>query len=827
MSGIPRPSLHPSRPSRNSASPKRRPLHARSDSDTNELAGSNSNSNRNSKTDADFVYSQSPFPRLPSQVLKPAGQTLVYEDDSATPPFHSSQPPSRIPRWPPEAGLAARSRSPRNKGKQRAGPPLDLAAINTSLAKPQGPRSPQQHSPGEAPDRPLSPGPLSPVLRGRRGTTNLERTDSKVRSIVNAIEEASVRSESTPPTPRPSSRPQQSPSRFNSAALLVDDPIPPLPPLAPSIDEEDLPIVQSPILDPQQSRRLSLNPRDQPLSVPPNASEALHSSPLVSPEDAPRPLPGLRQFHVMRSNETLMSEMSERPRSASTPVASADALLQELIASGANVQYPRLEKPSLASMDSDSSSLRRAFPQPLNLRRKQGRSQLARARSVSDVEIPEDFVLEYDDRQSSQETTRDLPSRPANPEPPSTPPRQPLSDQSLHSHWTPGRWNSELEDTVPELNPHALRTQHSFYGERDSTESRPVSVCSTGSTNSIGFYRFLNDSKTAWAKSYYGGGSTLRNVTPPYLSTNSLGRHSSSTRRRSYSASLAPSNFSQPLSSFAEAGEGGMYTTSQSEPESDGMPEPIFIPRRRPFQRKPATIPRYTIEASSSQDVEYSDDRSESQPEPGQPEIVEQVPSPRRTYQPHRRRRDLQPQEWLQPYAPSPHLSPDRSADPRYSILRPPSLDGYGWVSPANVQLSLAILGLICPFCKLPCFASQNVCLLCESPGWMVGAFLRLPPEPALPMPDVENGPGPEVTPDVQLAYLEDPDVKQYHKARFLRRVNRAMSFTGLCVIAAVVRIECLVLWVSFRQRALTLLSLDCACHHCYALTKPRLSYDL
>lgn len=72
----------------------------------------------------------------------------------------------------------------------------------------------------------------------------------------------------------------------------------------------------------------------------------------------------------------------------------------------------------------------------------------------------------------------------------------------------------------------------------------------------------------------------------------------------------------------------------------------------------------------------------------------------------------------------------------------------------------------------------------------MVGACLRLPPKPAFPAVDPETG-RVELSPDMQQAFLENPDVKQYHKARFLRRVNRAMSITGVCIIAAVVSERC------------------------------------
>lgn len=722
-----------SRSPRNSiSSSKRRALHARSDSDTNELAGKHA---AGVDEIEDQIYRQSPFPRLPSQILSPKGSLSIFEDQTATAASGGSGtsiarplPGSRIPRV----------ASPRGRVKSKALVFNDASAADSSKAVRRlssragnGPALDPLHA------NPVPVSPISPTGSARSG-----RASSRVRSLVSAIESAKGENgDSLPPTPKPPTPKARviKPSSF-VAGRAPELSVPVLPPIFPQPETLSMQIerASSPV-------RRNVNDQSELSKTAETGARSLDSP--VSPVNGSRPweqaLPVLSSTLKLQPSTSIgsLSNAEHRPRSASTPTAPTDAFLAALVAEGTVVQYPKLDKRSITSLRTDTSSVRGAFPRPLNLRRKRARSHLSRAESVASE------YDEYDTNTGGEPiSSRLVDNRPY------TPPRVIEPDSG---RWTPGRWTAELEDTVAPLDRHPLRAQHSYYRDRERnrdreySDSRPTSRSSIESTTSSsgGFYRFLNDSRTAWAKSYYCNEGALRLVTPPHVIQMSSIRLPTTPASRSYTAS----------------GSGPTQT-----PESDGYVESIYIPRSRPLQARPA-YDEFTIRPTSSEEaLPPSSIRSMSSPTGHDLDSnnVQHEPLPGEPAQAVRR-------ESANIFGPMPRprpearLSPDRGVSARYSLLQAPSLDGTSWRSPVNVQVGMLIFGIVFPF------------------AWMVAACLPLPPRPHIvqAIADAERF---EVAEDVNDCFLQE-DIKRWQKVRWWRNVNRFMSFTGLCVIATII----------------------------------------
>ena len=99
-----------------SSSERRRPLHERSDSDTNQSLGP-----ALGRPSEDSVYQKDPFPRLPSQILAPKDAPFIFPDTTATPDENAPIPHSTLerPSAEPEPLVV---RSAKEKGKAKASP---------------------------------------------------------------------------------------------------------------------------------------------------------------------------------------------------------------------------------------------------------------------------------------------------------------------------------------------------------------------------------------------------------------------------------------------------------------------------------------------------------------------------------------------------------------------------------------------------------------------------------------------------------------------------------------------------------------------------------
>lgn len=633
------------------SSSKRRALHARSDSDTNELAGKHA-----AATDEDPVYRQSPFPRLPSQVLSPKESLSIFEDQTATAVTRSHALPVPVSQIP-------KAVSPGGRVKSRA-----TIFNETSPASYSTVSHPPSKKVGDV--QAVNPLRANPV-EASSVPSRSDRASSRVRSIVSAIESAKGEgNHSLPSTPKPPTPKAKVIKSQCVAGPATVTPVPVLPPVLPHL---------KPLASNIEQGGSYHTPEVVEVTGSSNGARKDVEGPVspispVSPLDQPSPSSSRALRPFVSSNIGSSSNIDLRPRSASTPTAPTDAFLAALVAGGTTVQYPKLEKPSVTSLRSDTSSFQGAFPQPLTLRRKRARSHLSHAESATNGD--------YDDESSDPGEAVTIPS--SNDDLPSTPPKVIEPDSG---RWTPGRWTAELEDTVAPLDRHPLRAQHSYYRDRDRNRERDLSnpqLASKSSMESIsssgGFYRFLNDSRTAWAKAYYCNESALRLVTPPHV----------------IQMSSLQSPITPPSRSYTASGSGPTQT-----PESDGYVESIFIPRARPLQSRP-TYEELTIRPASSEEalppssVRSAGSTEEMREEDDSTQHGAQLTEPVQAVR-HQNTDVFGPMPRPRPEA---HLSPDRGVSARYSLLQPPSLDGFSWHSPVNAQVSLFIFGIIFPFGK-------------------------------------------------------------------------------------------------------------------------------
>ena len=708
MSAISRLSRSNSKSPRNSpsSSPKRKPLHERSNSETNSIAGSASTGPAPIRDDSDPVYTSSPFPRLPSQVLAPKGSSFIFEDKTAGTGGNenSRSGPSFAQR-----SKVKKPGSPTGKGKQRKSP----------RSSPRGSLEAVRSRPGSVANRYGRAGvaavprdltrPLDDVRRPQ-----LPRSNSRVRSLVSAYEASSVKSQSPPATPRsPRTRSRGSRASITSRRFEIGSRE------AEAIVKENAPGLNRPLIP-----FSPIETQDTPASDPPaHTIDKGNESRTESSEQSSQPQQCSEQRTV--SEEPPVSPVSERndvrPRSSSAPVPPYDAFLAALISTGTSSQHLPLEQPSVTTFRTDSSSLRRAVPQPLRLRRQAARSNLAvTSPSTGD---PSNYYEEDElgDNRFSIATSYDEPV---------TPPAQVRIHPPSSGRWTPGRWDSEMEDEVPELQTSGLRAQRSFReswyaSSTDLRRSESVTSFQSASSTSLPFYHFLNDSKTAWAQAYYRGEGGLRVATPPNvtlirsLSARSATRTPNSIHSRSASdptdtptpdsASYAQEVYIPRIRPFRNQHRDPPRALPPAPaPESDDDDDDVSLAEDRiepvnkralphPLQSNPSgPVPQLPAEASrrSEYDV-YNGNENETRHEPqaeSQPKPLPQPPS-----QPQPPDTHIDP---INPTGPFPYLSPDRGNDDRISVWRPPSVEPQSLFSTVNRQIFLFCVGFCFPFGK-------------------------------------------------------------------------------------------------------------------------------
>ncbi|KAI9672138.1 MAG: stretch-activated cation channel mid1 [Alyxoria varia] len=595
-----------------SSSEKRRPLHERSDSQTNRSSIGGA-----SALSEDSIYQKDPFPRLPSQVLPPKGIPLIFEDPATS---GENAPPE-------QEGLEAELDEPaeqmpwplRGKGKEKAPASSDPANVPTDDSQSHLTKPVFHHGRDE---RPGPSGPRPPAsIADRFKQRQLKRGSHPLRSSP-----TEVVSWSDPWQPKTPETPERS-TRLEPSGL------------------DDTPMTSGAAETPPKLRQPSIASR---------ISRADSASQWESIAD------------------------TERPRSSSNPEISTDAFLRDLIANGENVGYARLQKQSIPSLRSQSSSTRMAMPQPLRLHRKHGQSNLA-LRAANAADDNGERALSHQQRWSNQRMS--------------------------------GNWADEMQDMVPELGPvqRRLSLQH-----RDSTNGRRSnSISSTHSSIASRFYNLENDSRTAWASYYYRSNEgALRLTTPPSI-TNM--RSMSSLRDRPLT----------PLTHQRSASISGPSTS----PDSTGFPDDIYIPRARPLMRQTSSLigepgpvassesmvtEQPSAEGTRSMTTEPSSAaRSQSaaieRPSAEERDSMAIQPAP----EPHMNALEDQHRPQAQEYDPStirwshplnqaasvPGLSVDRRSSQLISVWPAPSVEGVeGLDGVVNRQIALFCLGFFFPF---------------------------------------------------------------------------------------------------------------------------------
>lgn len=535
MSTIPRPSRSKSRsPKRSSASPRaRRPLHQRSDSETNATALQPVREYQDVQS-----FATSPFPKLQSQILLPQNdENYIYEDKNADISTSPIIPPNS-PQYSSKSSASApsQSSSPRRgrKGKSR-----NIVAEGGSIFT---------YNPEIGPVH--FPAPTTP-----------NRPPSRVQYLRQRFEGLPEQQESSPVSPtrtlsqsryRPVSRLYGSVSSnadHTSFSRPVSSAIPP------QLEEA----YESPeYLLKESISRVNVN-TDQaeahlPKSINP-ISQLLESSLPRSPTDAPAAIESSKPLSTP-------SSVQARPRSSSAPSSiSTDAMIEALVASGTTIQYAQLKKPSVYSLRSDTSSIKAAYPKPLAIRAT--RAAATRGNSGTIRSVTSQAVVTFKDEGKTHE--RRAASVASKSTAVTSDGSEILHPQPRNANAVPyfGGWADELDDVVYELHQRPLRHQYSF-----SVDSRPSSQCSSRGS----FYNWLNDSYTGWARAYYRGDGRLRSTTPPRVTT--LGMPIT------------------PQHSFMV----DFQSSSADSPSEDGLPDAIYIPRSRPLQRDSQSGTRATAQ---------------------------------------------------------------------------------------------------------------------------------------------------------------------------------------------------------------------------------------
>lgn len=696
-------------------SPKRRPLHERSDSQANEqILPSYLDPKLLSHHDrepAGRVYDKDPFPTLPSQVLTPSGGFPIFEDKTATGNLEN------VVVTRPSSPKHVRTKSEKGKAKRRPSPERASQASVLSVDLPP-PASGQ-------------PVPSASLVSIRK--QQLEALDAAVKRAEQMRAEQLASRASMRPLPTSNSGADEARDR----AFLAK--------------------YQSLVLD-----RFAPGDRSS-FQLPEQESYFQRPRSRASSHTISRPA----SRHSTRKSE-------ERPRSASQPAPEAIGEdLSALLAQGIEVQYAKIKQPSMTSLRSESSSLRRAYPAPLRLKRKLGEERLARKQSGPELSTKSGTSL--NSRPGASSSTS-LTERPQTEGAPSHSfavefPDSPDMDLSLtlpedsHAH---GHDTDEQGDTLCELHTPALRPQRSGYLSEKGSVSRPGSsrsMVSQTSVNSLATHQqfltfFLNDSHTTWAPPYYGGKSRLYLEAPSVVNLTPVPRPVTPNP----GIERSPSNW------------GSISGMSSSSYSSSDYPSQIYIPRVRAL--KGAHIPDYLMNDESlhtsnvSQSISYAtgDD----------PSIREASEGIRQ-----------QPRHWRQPvddyYRPptarggtigfdsldmpeTPRLRPDRNLGFSIYSLRTPSLDQYErpW-GQTNRQYWMLLFGFIFPL------------------SWMLAACLPIPPRP-----DWSRNPtNSRIDLEADITDLwNSQEVRRYQKARRWRVFNRFMSMFGLCVIGVVVSLE-------------------------------------
>ncbi|OAL74134.1 hypothetical protein A7D00_2165 [Trichophyton violaceum] len=790
-----------SSPSSRRSTPKRRPLHQRTNSQNNAVSPPSpvhpvsptlrlvSNKTDYSEDDDVFsnpddvdIYSANPYPTKPAHVLLPPGSS------SARGRITRSGTPSTI--TPSNTWSSRPSVSPdlesSSSSQQPTGSASDLSTFmgntssaiwgqdpkssNTTVARSVTPQASESGDSGNDNDQEKS--------SDRSSVTALPRPVATTIKLVNERERELSRSSRTPPSRSPPSdgslligcsitRGHSSSSNSSSnVARIGYTSSPNLVPLN-SSSPNLLPIGSSPNVVRTRASESSLfsansfgtairyirnrggqNTTSEPASAAPSDSHtpSIPSSP---------PVPVLRSY---QSTSTLDLNARSSQGNVSLPSMPSDIDIQAVMDSGVPIQYPILRPPSSSGSYAETSMV--SIPEPLAVARPPTRRWNPDLSSVSsDMSIPMDerhnlpsLSLDGTQGRSRQVTETEQSWLSAHQQ--SEMPDYSVMDESEMD---------EVSDRITHL--HALRVlKHKTSATLSyrSSLSRRGSLSRSGSTAS----QFLT-TIPQWAKLYYQGGNLA------FLSAVSLVEVSRPNTPREIPA-VTQVSYSEPLEELS------------NQVVVRVPPGNISRPRTRPRR---GSQPVQRQEHLESQQVR----RQESMPIPEAEIQVEQSEQAQVEPKPKAIRRDSrdprthwagivgedeitpQPSREVTPRSVwSPHLYTDkRFRSTERKIWKAPPYDESGeyiW-SRRNMQVLSFCFGFIFPL------------------AWLIASFLPLPIKP----PSVDNGmPG---QPDIEKAAAHRAvlaDNLRYENARWWRNLNRCMTPVGLSIIIIVITLSVL-----------------------------------
>lgn len=370
----------------------------------------------------------------------------------------------------------------------------------------------------------------------------------------------------------------------------------------------------------------------------------------------------------------------------------------------------------------------------------------------------------------------------------------------------------EGDDTIAELQSHTLRPQRSGYGlnRRRSLSDPPPKSSRSNQTGTEGTDRTSQGSFIfpQWARHFYKGKSQLGSAN---VSRASLSRSDSQAFSTRSPMRMMPWAHHRRFESGWESYATGDTGFTSNRPGSSWGNSPAqsshFLPSIFRPQARGRAYTDITADSTHASDEFY--DESDSSPSHSRRNSMEITPAPPRhaVHQPSplgataagktRSKRQRQRQQGnmtrdttfsrrypstalstIRPYGTPPHLQPSRRVSNRLSAWRAPSFDEALSTlvkTRQNRQIFFFCLGFICPIL------------------WMVAAFLPIPPRPmdAHVTEDDLKVEGGRYTVEPRVLEVFDWEQEKKHmKARWWRNLNRVMSVVGVAIIAAIVSLD-------------------------------------
>lgn len=752
------------------------------------------------------VYEKTPFPRLPSQVLKPPKTTkhgYTIQDDSNSP---MDQHPALRPTSqngsnrlvPTPLNLKQTKRQSNRASTSTTGSTADTL-LNDSLFSPTSCRF-----------------SLDGTLRNTP-TPNEEREKEREReqrpaSALAVLREDSLERATIRPVTASSDSKSDRPTHSSGSDIIrpYDDRLPPTPPRHNRLASIDS------LPTPASEDQVGSSPRDV------NASSEYSSSPSNAERSSCNIIRYVSSTESMAVQYAQVRPPTARSQAASSswtgseseniaPLAVARKRTHMHSASEGVNRQSALSTIASVSEPSSGSKPRSRFSggSELGMMKTQPEQTQARRRTIGSSSSGSNY--ETVSSSSSHATFTRAESAVPMPLFSSTPPR--AGAYELAGDSPAAQTEGEQDDTIAELHAPQLRTKRSGYlaRRRSTSDPRPSTARTNtsrtepdrGSTGSSIFPQ--------WAKQFYRGTSYLGSangskvsLSQPHESPSMMRMMPWAIHRRWQSTGTALTAPGTPHSGYL------------SSPGSSHFLPSIFRPRvNMHAYTDTMTSTNNGYETEEVYDEDHEEEEEEEEEDYGHESssssrnsmAITAAPPPRNRQEPgtptpraprrNRNRTARQASNHLprdptytssqyprshsasQIFTAPPHLAPSRRLSHRLSAWRAPSFDealNTLFVTRCNRQILLFCLGFVCPLL------------------WMVAAFLPIPPRPADPrvnanVNDLEdlNGKEGQYALGVQMEMIDWEEEKRFLKARWWRTLNRIMSVVGVVVIAAIV----------------------------------------